>query len=97
MDLRFFRSEPDAPVEWPLQQPQQPGETSDTAAVVLVALERHNDPDALNHLGHDFYGAYGDGELIDEWAEEQPLEALDRDQLPTPLTWFPAPFSTSEA
>lgn len=94
MDFRFFRSEPDASVAWPQQQAGEPG---DAPAMVLALFERHNDPDALNHLGFDFYGAYGDGDLIDEWAEEQPLEAIDRDQLPAQLTWFPAPFSDPEA
>lgn len=94
MDFRFFRSEPDGWVAWPQQQLGEPG---DAPVMVLALFERHNDPDALNHLGFDFYGAYGDGDLIDEWAEEQPLEAIDRDQLPAQLTWFPAPFSDPEA
>lgn len=91
MDIRFFRSAPDAPVAWPQQEASSPDKT-----VALVPLERHNDPDAINRIGFDFYGAYGDGEHIDQWAENQPLEAIDRDELPAQLTWFPAPFINPE-
>lgn len=94
MDLRFFRSESDAPIEWPRQENFSYDEVS---TFVFVPLERHKDPDALNHLGVDFYGAYGDGDLIDQWAMGQPLEPIDRHQLPAPLTWFPSPFSDPEA
>lgn len=94
MDFRFFRSEPNAPVAWPQQFVDEPGQSP---AIMLTLFERHNDPDALNHLGFDFYGAYGDGDLIDEWAEEQPVEAIDRDQLPAQLTWFPSPFPDLQA
>lgn len=87
MEQRFFRSEPDAPITWP---------NADTA-ISLVVFERHNDPDAINHAGHDFYGASGDSYLIEQWAEDQPLEPIDRNQLPERLTWFPAPFSDPEA
>ena len=86
MEQRFFRSEPDATIAW-----------LNTDAFTFVVFERHNDPDALNHLGFDLYGAYGNGYAIDQWAEEQPLETIDRDQLPAQLTWFPAPFSDPEA
>lgn len=86
MDFRFYRSEPDAPINWP-----------GTQDFTFTPFERHNDFDAINHLGFDFYGAYGDGELIDKWADDQPLESIDRDQLPDQLTWFPSPFSDPEA
>lgn len=87
MTIQFFRSEPDAPVVYPSQS------ADDDSGIAVVLFERHNDPDALNHLGCDFYGAHGDGDLIAAWAEDQPLEAIDRDQLPEQLTWFPAPFN----
>jgi predicted lipid carrier protein YhbT len=93
VDLRFFRCQPDAPVAW-LQQ--QAAEAGGEPAMMLAIFERHNDPDALN-LGFDLYGAYGDGDLIAAWAEAQPLEAINRNQLPAQLTWFPAPFSNPEA
>ena len=86
MDFRFYQSEPDAVISWPNQQD-----------FIFTPLERHNDPDSINHLGLDFYGAYGDGEMIDQWAENQPLEPIGRDQLPVQLTWFPSPFSDPEA
>lgn len=93
MDIQFFRSEPDAAISCP----QQPIDPEQTPGVVLVFLERHNDPDAISHAGYDFYGAYGDRDQIDQWAEDQPLEAIDRDQMPAVMIWFPAPFSDPEA
>ena len=87
MNTYFFRSEPDAPVIYPTQS------GTDGPAFTVVLFERHNDPDAINHTGFDFYGAHGDAGLIEAWADDQPLEAIDRDQLPEQLTWFPAPFN----
>jgi hypothetical protein len=58
----------------------------------VIALERTNDPDALNHTGFDYLGAYGDGAAIDAWANEQPIEAIAKMDLPDPITFFPVPF-----
>lgn len=87
MDFRYFKAAPDAPLEWPTSDPgSEPG-------FVLVALERTNDPDANNHTGFDFFGAYGTGAAIDAWATGQPVTAVTKDQLPNPVTFYPAPFN----
>lgn len=88
MDFRFFKAAPGTPLEWPTASP---GNEPD---FVLVALENSLDPDANNHTGFDFFGAYGnDGEVIDEWAADQEVEAVDKTDLPSPLTFYPAPFN----
>jgi hypothetical protein len=86
MDFRFFKAAPDASVQWPAHPfGQEPDFT-------LVALERTNDPDANNHTGFDFLGAYGDGDAIDTWAADQPAEAVTKNDLPDPITFYPSPF-----
>ena len=87
MDFRFFKALPDAAVDWP----SAPAESEPDFTV--VALERTNDPDALNHTGFDYLGAYGDGGAIDAWADEQPVEAIPKADLPDPITFFPVPFA----
>jgi hypothetical protein len=88
MDLRFYKAAPDAAIEWPQSSPDSEPD------FVLVALENTLDPDANNHTGFDFYGAYGeDGSLIDAWAADQSVEAVDKNALPDPLTFYPAPFN----
>lgn len=87
MDFRYFKAAPDASLEWPTSDP---GSEPD---FVLVALERTNDPDANNHTGFDFFGAYGDGALIDTWASTQVLSVIDVAGLPNPVTYYPAPFN----
>lgn len=87
MDFRYFKAAPDAPLEWPTSDP---GSEPD---FVLVALERTNDPDANNHTGFDFFGAYGDGVAIDAWAADQPVDAITTAGLPNPVTYYPAPFN----
>lgn len=86
MDFRFYKAPPEAPLEWP----QHPMDAEPD--FVLVALERTNDPDANNHTGFDFFGAYGDGALIDAWAAEQVLEGVAKDDLPNSITFYPSPF-----
>jgi hypothetical protein len=87
MDFRFFRSPPE-----PQANVQFPGGYLDDPGFTVIALERTNDPDSLNQTGYDYYGAYGDGELIDEWSETQPLELADILDLPRPLTYEPEVF-----
>jgi hypothetical protein len=88
MDIRFYKATPEASVEWPVFAPDSEPE------FVLVALENTLDPDANNHTGFDFYGAYGsDGSVIDEWAADQEVEAVEKAALPSPLTFYPAPFN----
>lgn len=87
MDFRFYKAPPEAPLEWP----QHPMDAEPD--FVLVALERTNDPDANNHTGFDYFGAYGDGALIDAWAAEQVLESVAKDDLPNLITFYPNPFN----
>jgi hypothetical protein len=90
MDYRFYQSTPNAGVEWPVFDSfdSEPDFT-------FVVLERSGDPDANNQTGFDFYGAYGDGELIDAWAAVQPLQAITQAQLPNPVTFYPDPFNVA--
>lgn len=89
MDFRFYKALPNVSVQWPsasMDDEQEP-------VFVLIALERTNDPDANNHTGFDYFGAYGDGDAIDGWAATQPVEEVEQDDLPNPLTFYPAPFN----
>jgi hypothetical protein len=89
MDFRFYKALPDASVQWPsvsMDDEQEPD-------FVLIALERTNDPDANNHTGFDFFGAYGDGDAIDSWAATQSVEEVEQGDLPNPLTFYPTPFN----
>lgn len=87
MDIRFFNAVPQANVQFPATS------MDDEPDFVLIALERTNDPDANNHTGFDFFGAYGSGTAIDAWAAGQPVTAVAKAALPNPLTFYPAPFS----
>jgi hypothetical protein len=87
MNFRFYKATPAAAVEWPQASP------SENPAFVLVALENTLDPDARNHTNFDFFGAYGDdGSLIDAWAADQAVVAISKNDLPSPVTFYPAPF-----
>jgi hypothetical protein len=88
MDFRFFKAVPEASVQFPGWP-----EGDEEPDFVLIALERTNDPDANNHTGFDYFGAYGDGGAIDAWAGEQPVDAVAKKDLPNPLTFYPAPFN----
>lgn len=86
MDFRFFKATPQANVQWPASTPGQEPD------FVLVMLENTLDPDANNHTGFDFLGAYGDGAAIDAWAADQSVEAVNKTDLPDPITFYPSPF-----
>lgn len=86
MDFRFFKAAPEANVQWPAADPDQ------DPTFTVVALENTLDPDANNHTGFDFIGAYGDGADIDAWASDQPLTAVIKTDLPNPITFYPSPF-----
>lgn len=90
MDFRFFKAlpEPEARVQWP-----QSTNLDEEPEFVLVALERTNDPDSNNHTGFDYFGAYGSGTTIDTWASTQDVTVITKDQLPKPVTFYPAPFN----
>jgi hypothetical protein len=90
MDFRFFKAlpEPDATVVFP-SWPDEEAEPD----FAVIALERTKDPDANNHTGFDWFGAYGDGDAIDAWADGQPVTAATKAELPNPITFYPAPFT----
>jgi hypothetical protein len=89
MDFRFFKADPEpgTNVQWPAQEPGV------EPTFTLVALQRNADPDANTHDGFDYFGAYGDGDDIDIWADDQPVTAISKDGLPSPVTFYPAPFN----
>lgn len=90
MDIRFFRHlspEPGGPEpHWPQWEDQEPTFT-------LIALHRSADPDAGEHDGHDYLGAYGDAAAMEAWAAEQGVEVIGTDELPSPPAFYPPPFS----
>lgn len=90
MDFRFYKSEfePAVDIAWPVMDSfdQEP-------PFVVIALERHKDPDCVVQDGHDYFGSYGDGELIDAWAADQPITAISKADLPDPITFFPHPLT----
>jgi hypothetical protein len=88
MDFRFFKTQAGVFLEGPPSSSL--GSDPD---FVLICLENTLDPDALNHTGFNYYGAYGDGSTIDTWSSAQPLEVISKDELPDPITFFPAPFN----
>jgi hypothetical protein len=87
MDFRFFKAVPEASIQFPVA----PMDREPNFAVIV--LERTNDPDALNHTGFDYLGACGTGSAIDAWAAGQPVTAVPKNQLPNPLTFYPAIFN----
>lgn len=88
MNFRFYKALPDANVQWPLTPDDgQPG------PFVLVALERTNDPDANNHTGFDYFGAYGNSTAMTAWATNQPVQNINKADLPKPVTFYPTPFT----
>lgn len=90
MDIRFFKAQPEPQAN--VQFPAPPADDQEPD-FVLIALERTNDPDANNHTGFDFFGAYGSGSAITAWAAGQPVTAVAKAALPNPLTFYPAPFN----
>lgn len=89
MDFRFYKALPEPGVN--IQFPSWP--VDDEPSFAFVALERTNDPDANNHTGFDWFGAYGDGAEIDAWAIGQSLTPASKSELPSPITFYPAPFN----
>jgi hypothetical protein len=89
MDFRFYKADPEpgTNVQWPEQDPGA------EPTFTLVALQRDADPDANTHDGFDYFGAHGVGDDIDAWAGGQPVTAITKDQLPSPVTFYPAPFN----
>lgn len=63
--------------------------------MTLVCLERTHDPDGTNHTGYDYWGAYGEAEPLNEWHQGNPCaEEIERTELPSPVTFYPEPFSS---
>ena len=90
MDIRFFKAQPEPQANVQFPAPPADGQEPD---FVLIALERTNDPDANNHTGFDFFGAYGSASAITAWAADQSVTAVAKAALPNPLTFYPAPFN----
>jgi len=88
MDIRYFKAAPDANFQFP----PSPTDGTDPDFVVVV-LENTLDPDANNHTGFDFYGAYGDGTAIEGYFASQGLTPIAAGELPNPITFYPAPFN----
>jgi hypothetical protein len=91
MDFRFFRYLSPAPGGPEPQWPQR--DADEEPASALVALHRSADPGASSHDGYDYLGGYGDGAAMDAWAAEQGVEVISSDELPSPPSFYPAPFS----
>ena len=90
MEIRLYRALPEH--SGPAVQPP----SSDELSVTVVCLERDADPDANNHTGYDYWGAYSEvGEDIDAWgaANADTLHPIDYTELPNPVTFYPSPFS----
>lgn len=87
MDFLFYKALPEAPVEWP----ENPADAEPD--FTFVALENTLDPDAKNHTGFNFFGAFGIGSSISAWAATQPLQEISKDKLPSPVTFYPDPFT----
>jgi hypothetical protein len=58
-----------------------------------VCLDRTEDPDANNHTGYDYWGAYTEeSSLLDDWEESNSiLVRISYTELPNPVTAFPYP------
>lgn len=90
MQIRLYRALP----EHSGSSVQPP--SSDELGVTVVCLERDADPDANNHTGYDYWGAYADSnEPLDVWegANADTLQPIDYTELPNPVTFYPSPFS----
>lgn len=91
MDIRFFRH-PSIQAGEP--EPQWPQWSMDEEpAFTLIALHRSADPDADEHDGNDYLGAYGDAAAMEAWATEQGVEVIGTDELPSPPAFYPPPLS----
>lgn len=92
MEIRLYRALPEH--LGPAVQPPASDEAGQPL-VTVICLERDADPDANNHTGYDYWGAYSEvGEDIDAWeaANSDTLSPIDYTELPNPVTFYPAPF-----
>jgi hypothetical protein len=80
MDYRFYKSafEPEVDITWPSMDSLE-----QDPPFVVIALERHKM--SVVQDGYDYFGAYGDGDLIDAWAADQPITAISKADLPEPV------------
>ena len=93
MEIRLYRALPEH--LGPAVQPPASNEAGQPT-VAVVCLERDADPDANNHTGYDYWGAYSEvGEDIDAWeaANTDTLQPIDYTELPNPVTFYPSPFN----
>lgn len=94
MQVKFYRALPEH-----LRPAVQPPDSDESGqqTVVVVCLERSDDPDANNHTGYDYWGVYAEeGDSIDSWEAKNVdvLEAIEYSELPDPVTFYPEPFSS---
>lgn len=93
MQVKFYRALPEH--LGPAVQPPDSYESGQYTNIATVCLEREADPDANNHTGYDYWGAYSeDVELIDAWEAKNVdvLEPIEYSELPNPVTFYPEPF-----
>lgn len=93
METRLYRALPEH--FGPAVQPSDSDE-SGNPLITYVCLEREADPDANNHTGYDYWGAYAeDPGLLDTWEEKNAfsLIRIEYAELPNPVTFYPHPFS----
>ena len=93
MQIRLYRALPEH--SGPSVQPPALNEDGNPT-ITVVCLERDSDPDANNHTGYDYWGAYSKvGEDIDAWetVNADTLTPIDHTELPGPITFYPSPFS----
>jgi hypothetical protein len=93
MQIRLYRALPEH--SGPSVQPPSSDELGNPT-VTVVCLERNTDPDANNHTGYDYWGAYADNkEPLDVWegANADTLVPINYTELPNLVTFYPSPFS----
>lgn len=93
MEIRLYKALPEH--LGPAVQPPSSDEDGNPL-ITHICLERDADPDANNHTGYDFWGAYAeDSASLDEWETNntESLTRIEYEELPNPVTHYPSPFS----
>ena len=93
MDIFFFRH-PTVPIGHPdpLWPEFSSPENEDAPAPLFQVLHRDADPDAPSHDGFDYFAAYAPESEVQEWLANSTFELIDREELPMPVSYLPAPF-----
>jgi hypothetical protein len=95
MDILFFRrtpvtiGQPD-----PLFPAFEVSEGEDNPCPLFVVLHREADPDAPAHDGFDYFAAQGLTNVLTTWASENGYEVVDKEDLLSPISFLPEPFSS---